>query len=75
MLTKPRNPTDPSSTSKHSEASAGSSSRSSSGSPPARNQNHGINMREAPREIQEAQQILARIAVRIVEGRKTDEAK
>jgi 3-oxoacyl-ACP reductase-like protein len=75
MLTTMRKAINQSSMSKPFGASDESCSPSKNGSPPTKNQNQDMITRDYPQEIQAAQQILARIAVKILTRRKTDEEK
>jgi hypothetical protein len=64
-----------SSMSKPFEASDESCSLSKNGSPPAKHPAQETTISDSPPEIQAAQQILARIAVKILIRRKADEQK
>jgi hypothetical protein len=75
MLTNTEKLKHQSSTSRPFGASGRSSRELEQGSPPANYQNQDMIRRDCPQEIQAAQRILARIAVRILHGRKTNEAK
>jgi hypothetical protein len=75
MLTTMRKSTYQSSISKPFGASDESCSLSKNGSPPAKHPTQETAISDSPPEIQAAQQMLARIAVKILTRRKTDEEK
>ena len=73
MLAKPKNPKNPSSTSKVSGALAGSSRAFEQGLAPASDVTPELNSSSVAPEIQAAQKLLAQIAVRLLNAKRRKE--